>query len=404
MLSFSKASNASESLPGIERQVIVLATAPISQEKVISDTYTRDKVKSIVACAFNAINYRAIIKEVPWTRARREVINGKMDGIYLTDSKGAAIGVSSHPVYLEKWFAYSLAQNDLIDKHPKIGTIKGSSEETWLQEQGTRSFIHARSIDQLVSQFVAGRFDLFIADRHQTQKSLQQNFKQVSVRESFVRYSPKRLTFSNQFVDQHPHVVEAFNQQIGNCNKEITKLSAFEREKVINFIEHDLLPLFSSNSFRQIQKEFDDHNYTIEEVLSLDKAWRHSVENNLVPDFAETMMELPMSKFVQGVKQKKSFIHEIMITNSEGALVATSDVTSDFWQGDESKILNLQENQFYLSEITYDESSNHFISHYSTRLIEDEKTPEKSLILVVGIALEGLLVDDVALAFQAHKE
>ncbi|QFT59973.1 hypothetical protein FIU94_14165 [Sulfitobacter sp. THAF37] len=73
------------------------------------------------------------------------------------------------------------------------------------------------------------------------------------------------------------------------------------------------------------------------DIDEMDTAWRAQVGTSETPIIAPVMGH-PLSDFLrEQVTQAKGRITEVFVMDNRGLNVATSDVTSDYWQGDEAK-------------------------------------------------------------------
>lgn len=72
-------------------------------------------------------------------------------------------------------------------------------------------------------------------------------------------------------------------------------------------------------------------------IDKLDQQWRTEREERLKPLIAEVLSR-PASGYLTQVKaDSRGLILEIFVTDNKGLNVAQSDITSDYWQGDEEK-------------------------------------------------------------------
>ena len=129
--------------------------------------------------------------------------------------------------------------------------------------------------------------------------------------------------------------------------------------------------------------------------MTIDSAWRDAFAKGLRTQTAESLLTNDFSLKLRQIKKNNPVVGELMLTSASGVLIAASDYTSDYWQGDEEKITSLDNSHFYLSDIKYDESTRKFVAHYSRKLdgIKESEESDESAILIVGILLEDLLIE-----------
>ena len=71
--------------------------------------------------------------------------------------------------------------------------------------------------------------------------------------------------------------------------------------------------------------------------------------------------------------------------------VAISEVTTDYWQGDEAKFLNMyhQDDDYYIDTVEFDESTKHFQVQFSVPIF-DQKNQHMG-VLILGVDVEKAL-------------
>lgn len=74
-----------------------------------------------------------------------------------------------------------------------------------------------------------------------------------------------------------------------------------------------------------------------DEIMAQDKAWRAEVGSTQTP-LIDSVLKSSLSEFLKEHRAaSKGRILEIFVMDSSGLNVAASDITSDYWQGDEDK-------------------------------------------------------------------
>ena len=128
--------------------------------------------------------------------------------------------------------------------------------------------------------------------------------------------------------------------------------------------------------------------YSQDRILELDTTWR-----------AETVSGGALIESVLGnalsahLKQLKSEGHgqftEIFVTDSRGLNVGQSDVTSDYWQGDEAKWqVPTETMSAHIGDIEFDESTQTYQSQVSLPIMSDGA--------VIGVITVGVDVQRIA--------
>lgn len=74
-----------------------------------------------------------------------------------------------------------------------------------------------------------------------------------------------------------------------------------------------------------------------EEIIARDNTWRNEVGAADTP-MINTVLDTPLAGFLrEHVEKSQGRITEVFVMDSRGLNVASSGVTSDYWQGDEAK-------------------------------------------------------------------
>lgn len=100
-----------------------------------------------------------------------------------------------------------------------------------------------------------------------------------------------------------------------------------------------------------------------EEVISLDNQWRAEVGQSEQP-MIQGVLHSPLSDHLRSFQDASAGrITEIFVMDSVGLNVAASDVTSDYWQGDEAKFQKtfpMGPRAVFVDEIELDESTQRY--------------------------------------------
>ena len=126
------------------------------------------------------------------------------------------------------------------------------------------------------------------------------------------------------------------------------------------------------------------------DIDALDKKWRAETKSNAKPMINE-MLGRDASKELAGYKnESKGLFTEIFVMDNKGLNVAQSDVTSDYWQGDEGKwsnSFNGGSGRIFIGPLKLDESTNTVAAQVSAPVLDRGKTIG---VLVVGVTVNYL--------------
>ena len=144
---------------------------------------------------------------------------------------------------------------------------------------------------------------------------------------------------------------------------------------------------------KAINEQNKKHNTLAQaEIDKLDKQWRSEAKD--VPgNLIVSVLKNELSKYLASVKEKSKGVYtEIFVMDNKGLNVGTSDVTSDYWQGDEAKWKETflkGPNAVHIGKIELDESTRQYQSQASVSIV-DPKTKK-----VIGAITVGINVDEL---------
>jgi hypothetical protein len=127
------------------------------------------------------------------------------------------------------------------------------------------------------------------------------------------------------------------------------------------------------------------------DIDGLDQKWRAEVDAADKPMITEVLGN-DLSKFLQE-KQAGSngVLSELFIMDSKGLNVGQSDVTSDYWQGDEdkfSKSFGAGKDAVFVDEVEKDESTQALQSQASVTISDESGTPIGAI--TIGVNMDAL--------------
>jgi hypothetical protein len=132
---------------------------------------------------------------------------------------------------------------------------------------------------------------------------------------------------------------------------------------------------------------------TQDDIGGLDAAWQAEVGGSDTPVIS-AVLQSPASEFLREKKDASAgVISEAFIVDAVGLNVAASDLTSDFWQGDEAKYqktFSVGPSEVFVDEVEFDESSQTYQSQASMT-IADPDTGEAIGVLTIGVDVEALM-------------
>lgn len=128
------------------------------------------------------------------------------------------------------------------------------------------------------------------------------------------------------------------------------------------------------------------------EIVSLDKQWRAETSASSKP-LVDAILAKSLSEYLVKVKDNSAGVYtEIFVMDNKGLNVGQSDVTSDYWQGDEDKwqkTYPMGPNAVHVGEVEFDDSSQQFQSQVSMSVV-DPASGQVIGAVTVGINIDAL--------------
>lgn len=142
-----------------------------------------------------------------------------------------------------------------------------------------------------------------------------------------------------------------------------------------------------------IARNVETGGYTLDEIEALDRAWRAEVGQDEMPTIAPILENAASDFLREQVAAFNGRVTEIFVMDAQGLNVATSDVTSDFWQGDEDKhgmTYGAGAGALHISDVELDESTQRYQGQVSFTLV-DPNTGAAVGAVTVGVDAESLM-------------
>lgn len=128
-------------------------------------------------------------------------------------------------------------------------------------------------------------------------------------------------------------------------------------------------------------------------IDELDRAWRAEVGMSDAPTIGPVLDNAASDFLREQVENSGGRITEAFVMDANGLNVAASSVTSDYWQGDESKFIETHDvgpDAVHFGEVEFDESSQTYQGQISLTIV-DPDTGEPIGAITVGVDAQALL-------------
>jgi ABC-type amino acid transport substrate-binding protein len=352
-------------------------------------------------CIFNYINRDYRVQIMPWRRAYQDVKSNRIDGFFtaIPMRQVDPYAVLSAPLVLENWYWFwrmdTIAPESWRDGY-QLGSILGSQQETWLGEAGYKVDMSANNLPQLIKLLKNKRIDEVLADRENFIKAAKElKIDEGHFQSRFFRYVPLGVYFNEQFLNKNPQFLAAFNQQITRCSIAHTTVSDYEQQLIKELLGRKIERWKHLPKLESMLKERNlaSRRFSQQVIAERDKKWTQAF---LQDDFSYSidLVNQELSAQLREMKkQSQDMITEIIVTDARGLNLGISDMTSDYWQGDEDKftqVFGAPVNTMFFGDIKYDESTKRFQLQLSVPLYSEEKF-EPLGVMIFGVDVEKVL-------------
>jgi hypothetical protein len=126
---------------------------------------------------------------------------------------------------------------------------------------------------------------------------------------------------------------------------------------------------------------------SIDAIKAMDGKW--IAASGGLPE-GKAMMDSPTSKALLAAEKAKPYFTETILTDNQGANVAISAMTSDYWQGDEPKFVKAYaegKGADYVARAKKDESSGAVVSQVSVPVMDGNKAIGT---LTIGVNIQAI--------------
>lgn len=391
----------------VEQKTLKVATFVSPPYQLVNHDKVEGSSVKTLQCVLAQMNWQYDLQVYPQKRALRSLLTHKVDAVLSVSPE--AFGQSSEffisdPVALEKWFIYSFvsqpesAKKLGVNDFGRLGVILGSAQEAWLEQRGYP--IKGRGVDLhiLLNMLASSRFDSVLVDYYQVaspQHAIEWERLQ-GINLYFVKYMPKVMAFSRVFSANNKAFIAGFNRALSGCQPSTTRLTNDERVVIYRKSEPLLTELLKNPALKNgVTAQNASGRFRPDDVAGFELAWQAFKEGKANESLA-SVLNGPLAGELRALSDNsKGLVREIIVTDKYGFNVAVTDLTSDFYQGDEEKFQRLlaePKREYHTGTIQFDASSGLFLVHISVPLRNDDGKLIGGLIL--GIDPEHALANE----------
>jgi hypothetical protein len=181
--------------------------------------------------------------------------------------------------------------------------------------------------------------------------------------------------------------VAAFATAVAAAEPHVQPMEQFASSTVKNWLNNPTL-------IQAVKAQNAEHSSLSQsQIDQMDKQWRAETGASSRP-MIDQILANELSKFLAGAKNGAGgLVTEVFVMDNRGLNVGQSDVTSDYWQGDEAKWKKTYlagPNALFIDEVEQDESTQMFQSQLSMSVV-DPASGEVIGAITVGVNVDALL-------------
>lgn len=379
-----------------------LATSQLSSDTIPLEIDTERSVREQVECVLSRMQFSSSIQTKPWNRIYHDLQRGQLDGFFsaLPRQQMDAFAEISVPLVIENWYWFwrpGIDAPDSWQKGYKLGSILGSQQEKWLEESGYTISMSANHLPQLIKMLNTGRIDVILVDREHFFQAISHSNLSVGDYESrFFRYVPLGAYFSESFLQKNPGFLNRFNYFANQCSTQTFWLSDNEKKQIEQLVTGFYQRWEETDNWRNQLLTYKKTRpvYSDEMIALTDKAWMNAFQHR-DDSVLFKLTDVDLGKKLHAIKAASAgVITEIILVDERGLNLAVSDMTSDFYQGDETKFIlakKLTANQYFVDEIAYDASTRLFQVNVSFPLFDRKNSARPLGFMIIGLNVEKAL-------------
>ena len=158
-------------------------------------------------------------------------------------------------------------------------------------------------------------------------------------------------------------------------------------QKVVDLANSKLAGIGTDSVIVAAVKAENAKGKSLDQIKEMDKKWKATPG---VVDYMKALMDSECGKYIAGIQSSAPYYAEIFVMDNQGANVAMTDKTSDYWQGDEAKFqksFNGGSGSVFVDEVEFDDSAQAYLVQVSV--------PVKDGDNVIGAITFGIDMDKI---------
>ena len=158
-------------------------------------------------------------------------------------------------------------------------------------------------------------------------------------------------------------------------------------QKIVDLAHSTLVKFGTDAVIVEAVKAENAKGKTLDQIKELDAKWMATPG---IADYMKALMDSECGKYLRSLQQSARYYAEIFVMDNQGANVAMTDKTSDYWQGDEAKFIksyNGGKGAVHIGGVKFDDSTQAYLVQVSV--------PVKDGDTVIGAITFGIDVDKI---------
>ncbi|MDX1267186.1 MAG: hypothetical protein R3311_07480, partial [Oceanisphaera sp.] len=213
-----------------------------------------------------------------------------------------------------------------------------------------------------------------------------------AINQRFVGFIPLGLYITDAFSREHPGFISDFNAAATGCRIEQVGLTAENEQSLANLVG-PLSRWLASDWVREpvLLGNARNQYLSIEAINRIDQQWIEEVRTGEFDLIAEVLSRDLSTRLALIRRQSQGVFSELFITDIHGTTLGTSDITSDWFQGDEGPFdaIVTRREPVQIEAIAYDESTRRFLSQIALPI--RDTNGDLIGMLVAGVNVENAL-------------
>jgi len=167
----------------------------------------------------------------------------------------------------------------------------------------------------------------------------------------------------------------------------VSAIAEMAPQKIIDLAHSTLADIGSDPTIVAAVKEQNNKGMSLEQIKTKDAQWKNTPG---LADYMKALMTSACAKKIKAIQASAPYYAEIFVMDNQGANVAMTDKTSDYWQGDEAKFQKSfagGTGAVFVDEVEFDDSSQAYLAQVSVPVKDGGKA--------IGAITFGIDVDKV---------